>query len=101
MQIGQYALGKVKEGQDVIIRLNAFPYQEYGVIKGKISYLSNQTIADSIYIAKVKFENEGKTNYNKQLHLKNGFLAEAEIVTQKRSLLSKLFSTLYAMFKDE
>nr|MBC7611725.1 HlyD family efflux transporter periplasmic adaptor subunit [Pseudopedobacter sp.] len=101
MRIGQYALGKVKEGQNVIIRLSAFPYQEYGVLKGKISYLSNQTINDSIYIARVTFLDSGKTSYHKNLNLKNGLLADAEIITQKRSLLTKLFNSVYTMFKNE
>ncbi|MFC5282403.1 HlyD family secretion protein [Pedobacter alpinus] len=101
MAIGQYALGKVKEGQNVVVRLNAFPYQEYGVLNGKISYLSNQTVSDSIYIARVVFENGAITSYKKRLDLKNGLVAEAEIITKKRSLLTKLFGSLYAMFSNE
>lgn len=101
MMLSQYALGKVRVGQEVVIRLNAFPYQEYGVLKGKITYLSELAIADSLYIARVSFSNEGKTSYQKDLKLKNGLLADAEIVTQKRSLLTKLFSNVYSMFKNE
>lgn len=101
LQIGQYDLGKVKEWQDVIVRLTAFPYQQYGVLKGKISYLSDQTTADTLYIAKVTFADGGKTSYYKELKLKNGMVANAEIVTQKRSLLTKLFSNVYSMFKNE
>ncbi len=101
MSIGQYALGKVKEGQSVIIRLNAFPYQEYGVLKGRISYLSDQAISDSIYVARVTFLDGAKTSYHKKLNLKNGLLADAEIITQKRSLLTKLFNSIYSMFGNE
>lgn len=101
MQVGQYALGKVKEGQNVVIRLNAFPYQEYGVLKGRISYLSNQTVSDSMYIAKVIFLDNGKTSYHKELKLKNGLMADAEIITQNKSLLNKLFNSVYSMFKNE
>ncbi len=101
MQIGQYALGKVKEGQSVIVRLNAFPYQEYGILRGKITYLSDMTIADTSYVARVIF-NEGKTtSYKKELNLKNGLIADAEIITKNRSLLNKLFSSLTSLVNND
>lgn len=102
MKIGQFALGKVFEGQTVIIRLKAFPYQEYGVLKGKISYLSNlNTSKDTSYVARVVFENGKQSSYKKELNLKNGLIADAEIITQNRSLLGKLFSSLVSLFKNE
>jgi hypothetical protein len=52
-------------------------------------------------MAKVEFENEGKTNWFKNLKLYNGFLAEAEIITRKRSLLCKLFSCVVSWFNNE
>lgn len=102
MKIGQYALGKVFEGQTVIIRLKAFPYQEYGVLKGKISYLSNlNSNQDTSYVARVIFDNGKQSSYKKELNLKNGLIADAEIITQNRSLLEKLFSSLVSLFKNE
>ena len=83
MAIGQYALGKIREGQNVVIRLDAFPYREYGVLKGKIDYLSNQTVSDSIYVARVLFENNAQTSYHKNLKLKNGLTANAEILPRR------------------
>lgn len=101
MQIGQYALGKVSEGQTVIIRLKAFPYQEYGFLKGRITYLSQQNSSkDTSYIARVVFDNGKISSYNKELRLKNGLIADAEIITKHRSLLGKLFSSLVSLFKN-
>jgi HlyD family secretion protein len=100
MSIGQTALGKVQEGQQVIIRLSAYPYQEYGILKGKISYLSNQTVSDSVYIAKILISNQNQTSYHKKINLKNGLFAEAEIITRNRSLLTKLFDSLYSLFNS-
>ena len=102
MKIGQYALGKVFEGQTVIIRLKAFPYQEYGVLKGKISYLSNlNATKDTSYVARVTFDNGKQSTYQKELNLKNGLIADAEIITKQRSLLVKLFSSVVSLFKNE
>lgn len=102
MKIGQYALGKVFEGQTVIIRLKAFPYQEYGILKGKISYLSNLSMNnDTVYLARVIFENGKQSSYKKELNLKDGLIADGEIITQKRSLLAKLFGSLVSLFRNE
>ncbi|MFZ4102735.1 MAG: HlyD family efflux transporter periplasmic adaptor subunit, partial [Sphingobacterium thalpophilum] len=101
MKIGQYSLGKVFEGQTVIIRLKAFPYQEYGVLKGKITYLSQQnTSKDSSYMARVVFDNGKLSSYSKELNLKNGLIADADIITNHRSLLGKLFSSMVSLFKN-
>lgn len=62
MRIGQYAFGKIKTGQHVLIRLNAYPYQQFGVLNGRISYLSSQTIGDSLYVAKIQFLNGNETS---------------------------------------
>lgn len=38
---------------------------------------------------------------HKHLEFRNGLLADAEIITQKRSLITKLFENVYAMFKND
>ena len=37
--IPQHNLGKVKLGQTVLIRFEGYPFQEFGTVKGKITYL--------------------------------------------------------------
>lgn len=98
--LGQYSLGKVKPGQDVLIKLKAFPYQEYGLLKGKIAYISDVVYGDTTYTAKVRFSGGLISTYNKPLNLQTGLIAGAEIVTESRSLLSRVFSSLRSVIDN-
>lgn len=92
--MGQSGMGKVQLGQKVIVRLDAFPYQEHGYLKGRIEYLSDFTSGDTSYLAKVSFPEGLVTTHKKQLLLKDGLVANAEIVAKERTLIARLFNSL-------
>ncbi|MEH6309086.1 HlyD family efflux transporter periplasmic adaptor subunit [Olivibacter sp. CPCC 100613] len=100
LQIGQYAFGKIKEGQTVLLKVDAYPYQEFGILKGKIVYLPDVAYTDSLYNIKVQLNENGKTTYNRNLQLRSGLSARAEVITEKRSLLSKLLDNFYSIFRN-
>lgn len=105
--IGQLELpsrgaGKVKVGQEVIIKLNNYPYEEYGSIKGKVSSISlitnehkvsNQPNID-IYLVEVSLPLGLTTNYGSTLDFKYGLKGSADIIIKKRKLLERLFDNL-------
>lgn len=91
LTLGQQAFGKIKTGQDVLIKLNAYPSQEYGLLRGKIVYISNVLTGDSAYTAKVALPQ--KTSYNKAVNLQIGLVAQAEVVTEQQSLLARIFNS--------
>ena len=39
MSIPQDNMGKIKEGQEVLVKLKSYPFEEYGMIRGRISIL--------------------------------------------------------------
>ncbi len=95
--------GKVALGQEVIIRLDNYPYMEYGSIGGKvtmISALSNQseTFAKKndlqTYLITVDLPNKLTTNYGTTLEFNYEFKGVADILTRKRKLLLRLFDNL-------
>ncbi|MBN8837600.1 MAG: HlyD family efflux transporter periplasmic adaptor subunit [Sphingobacteriia bacterium] len=96
--IPQNNFGKVKLNQKVIFRLNAFPYQEYGFIEGRLNYIS-AIPTDSGYAASALLPQQLNSNYRKQLTATIGLSAEADIVTQKRSLLQRIFNNLKTLDK--
>lgn len=100
LNFGQFSIGKVKEGQKVVIRLEAYPYQEFGILYGIIDYLPDISYSDSLYSARVKLINDGISSYNRKLQLKNGLVAQAEVITDKRTLLSKLFDNVYSLLNN-
>ena len=91
--IPQYNFGKIKTGQEVLLKFQAYPYQEFGRVKGKIEFISNAP-SDSGYLAKVILPEGLITNYKKVIQYRTGLSMQADIITDKRRLLERLFSNL-------
>ena len=95
--------GKVAVGQDVIIKLDNYPYIEYGSINGKvktISQLSNQSVEVSgqnkinTYLISVDLPLELTTNYGAKLDFRYEIKGIADILTKRRKLMERLFDNL-------
>ena len=54
MGIGQYNFGKLKVGQIVILKLNGYPFEQFGTIRGQLASISDLP-RDSVHWAKVAF----------------------------------------------
>jgi len=90
MMVGQYNFGKIKKGQEVIVKFESYPFQEFGTVRGQISHISD-VAKDSVYLVKVQFPNALKTSSKKELPFKNGMTASGEIVTENLKLMEKFF----------
>jgi multidrug resistance efflux pump len=90
MLLGQYNFGKVRKNQEVIVKFQSYPFQEFGTVKGQISYISDMP-KDTAYLVRVNFPNGLVTTTNKKLPFRNGMTASGEIVTENLKLIEKLF----------
>ena len=90
MMVGQYNFGKIKMGQEVIVKFQSYPFQEFGTVKGQIIHISD-VAKDSVYLVKINFPNALKTSSKKELSFKNGMTATGEIVTENLKLMEKFF----------
>lgn len=109
--IGQLILpiqgaGKVKKSQEVIVKLEDYPYMEYGSIKGKVQSISlttNTTKTEKgdieTYMITVDFPQQLKTNYGTVLDFKFEAKGTAEIITNDRRLIQRLFDNLKYIMK--
>lgn len=88
--IPQFNLGKVRTGQQVLLKFPSYPYQEYGSLTGKIDFISTIP-TDSGYLAKVSLTKGFTTNYNKPIQYRDGLLAQGEIITQNMRLLERFY----------
>ena len=95
MAITQNNMGKVKEGQQVLVKLKSYPFEEYGMIRGKIRYISDIPYKDSVFISKVDFKIRNTSDQKKPIHLKQGMMADAEIITQDATILQRLTRSLF------
>jgi multidrug efflux pump subunit AcrA (membrane-fusion protein) len=96
--IPQTNFGKVKKGQKVLLKLPSYPYQEYGVVEGRLDFISN-IATDSGYIARIIFQNGLKTNHNKLVQYRDGLLAQGEIITADLKLSDRFINQIGSIFQ--
>jgi HlyD family secretion protein len=94
LRIPQQNFGKVKLGQDVIIKFIGYPYQEFGSVKGRIVSIAEVPMKDSVFLAKVDLISGLKTSYGKKIVYKTGMSASADIITADNRLMEKLLFQL-------
>jgi multidrug efflux pump subunit AcrA (membrane-fusion protein) len=95
--IPQHNFGKIKIGEEVLLKLPAYPYTEFGSIKAKLDFISTIP-TDSGFVAKVILPYGLLTNYKKQLNYSEGLSAQAEIITEDLRLSDRLFNELRTVF---
>lgn len=93
MQLIPANAGKVKEGQEVLIKLDNYPYQEYSTLSATIKNISSVPI-DGKYIVEASLNKNTKTSYKKKIDMQIDMQGQADIITAKKRLISKFFDRL-------
>lgn len=99
------AIGFVKVGQPVRLALDAFPYQRFGTVDGKVLTVSASAIAQAgpggttmaVYPVTVALEAQAVEAYGREEALVPAMSLTARIVTENQSLLEWLFAPLFAV----
>lgn len=99
MIVPMSGMGKVTKGQKVLIRLQHFPEEEYGILYGKISEISPSPIKDKNYLVNVILTNGMTSSYNKQIEYSPNMEGTADIVTKDKSFLHRVFEQLLTLIK--
>jgi membrane fusion protein len=103
------SIGFIKPGQEVQLRLQAFPYQRFGTVKGAIRTVSTTVLApnevgvqglaieEPVYRIRVTMSREAIYAYGEVVPMQPGMLVSAEIIVDRRSLMQWLFDPIYAV----
>ncbi|MCU0541115.1 MAG: HlyD family efflux transporter periplasmic adaptor subunit [Oscillatoriaceae cyanobacterium Prado104] len=95
--------GFVKTGMPVQVKFDAFPYQNYGVIPGKVISISPDSKNDErlgvVYRVEVSIDRDSVTANQRTWKLKAGQTASAEIVIRQRSVAEILLDPLQQLQK--
>ncbi len=101
--------GKVKIGQKVNIRFQNFPENEFGIVRGVVENISQVPVEtvnsltgtrESSYVVSICLPDGLKTNYNKSLPFLPQMQAQADIITEDLSLLTRFFLPLKRIWKE-
>ncbi|AZI54744.1 HlyD family efflux transporter periplasmic adaptor subunit [Epilithonimonas vandammei] len=90
--------GKVKIGQRVNIKLLNYPFEEYGILEGKVNKITNVT-NENVYYVIIQLNNGLVTNYHKKIS-PNNLTGQAEIITEDITLLQRFIYTLIRNIKQ-
>lgn len=99
--IPSFGAGKVEVGQTVNVKINNYPYDEYGLMKGVVKSVSRMTNKlktqngdVDAYLVVVSFPDGMVTNFGRMLSLDFESKGTAEIITKRKRLIERLFDNL-------
>jgi hemolysin D len=90
--------GLVKQGMPVKVKFDAYPYQNYGVISGKVTSLSSDAERNeqlgTVYRLKVELDRNYVNAGQRTIKLRAGQTASADIIIRRRRLAEILFDPI-------
>jgi hypothetical protein len=89
--------GDVAAGQDANIKLDLYPYQEYGALKGKVEAVSLNSV-DKMYLVYISIPEGLVSETKKELAFAETMYGTVEIITSKKRLIAKIFRKIESLF---
>ena len=87
--------GKVHVGQRVHIRLNNYPDQEFGYVKGQVASISPAPTEEGMYIVEITLPD------GKQLPVSRELKGTADIILADKNVLERLLAPLRKVVEYE
>ncbi|MEQ1756633.1 MAG: HlyD family efflux transporter periplasmic adaptor subunit [Micropepsaceae bacterium] len=98
----------IKNGQQVRLLYDAFPYQRFGSGTGSIVQMSQSSIApgdaatpqvfgEPVYVVRVALANTTVMAFGDKVSLKPGMTLKANVLLEERSIFAWIFEPLYAV----
>jgi adhesin transport system membrane fusion protein len=85
----------LRPGQDALVRLTAYDYAVYGGFEGTLEHISSDTVIDdkgnAFYVVRVRTK---KASLDEKLPILPGMVAQADIMTGKKTVLSYLLKPI-------
>ena len=104
MSVSSVGFGRIEKGQTVNVRLNGFPYMEFGMLKGVLSRISQvpevQPDGSVAYNVEVTFPDGLMSTYRKSLPFIQNMDGEAEIITQDQRLIEHFIEPIRSLFRN-
>lgn len=98
VQLPSEGAGKIKAGQRVNIKLDGYPYMEYGMVQAKVESIS-LVPDEKVYSVRLSLPNGMITFYGENIDFTGELTGTAEIATDETSLFQRLLNPLKYFFK--
>lgn len=91
MKLAAQNAGKVSIGQKVLIKLDNYPFQEFGALIGEITTISVSPDEELNYLVYASLPQGVTTSFQREIPFKQELLGSAEIITEDLSVAERLF----------
>lgn len=88
--------GSVKKGQKVNIKMDLYPYQEFGQLEGVVSNISLSSI-DKNYLIYIDLPNGLTSSSGQEFIFEETMYGQAEVITENKRLISRIFNQIYKL----
>lgn len=101
LKVPSAGFGKVEVGQEVNIKLNGFPFMEYGILKGVVTSISKvpeNTESGLCYTVVVSLPKGLESTYRKEFPFVQDMDGSAEIITEDMRLIEQFVRPIRSLF---
>ena len=99
MSVKTGGAGKIKPGQTVRIRLDDYPYKEFGLVTGKVQSIS-MVAREGAHVVLIDLPHPLTTSFHRPLQFKQEMTGEARIVTEDMRLIERILYEIRRAFVD-
>ncbi|MFN5005816.1 MAG: HlyD family secretion protein [Bacteroidota bacterium] len=98
-------IGKIKKGHRSLVKIDGFPYKEYGVIETEVQLVSMIPEKDKdgelVYEIRLPLSDTLRTNYGVFIPYQPDIGVICEIITEDRSILERIFNNFFDLIKNK
>lgn len=99
VQIKPADIAYINVGQEARLKFTAYDFAIHGSVKGIVNFVSADTVTDeegvSYYVARVRPDKPYLGHENKPMPIKVGMASEADIITDKKTILEYLLKPVH------
>ncbi len=92
--------GKVRQGQRVVMKFDSYPYDRYGVVQGQVQSKALLPRDNKTISVRVALPNRLQTNRGYDLKFDQQMIGSAEIITEERRFIERMFDKLISIFRE-
>lgn len=109
VRTNSHRLGKINIDDKVIIKVDGYPYKEFGTLTSRVQSIAElpEVISNTggenqyLYTIRIALPDTLLTNHNRVIPYRPHASLTAEIITEDKSALNRLFSTFISLIKQE
>ena len=91
--------GKVKPGLRATIKLDNFPFQQFGILTGRVQNISPVPQKD-YYSVEISVNNTFETTYHKTIPFQQEMQGTANIITEDKRVAARIFEKVNDLAKN-